>query len=228
MACGTPVACSNISSLPEVAGDVELGIYAAAQKAYLLGFAFFRSLETTLFPLVAEQIEADRDRLRVGLRQTQKYSFWLGMATATVGTLAAPWAIGAIAGDQYRTAVQPFRLMLWLLVLYAFIQSQRPLFYALKQQRWLFVLYVFQDLLFVLLLSYGIRWAGAAGAVLARILTVGAVLVARLYVLARISPKLWISPLSVFKMESFDYKLIHLISQKAREPWASYRRMSKR
>jgi O-antigen/teichoic acid export membrane protein len=205
--------------LKVLADDATVGIYAAAQRAYLLIFAFFRSLETTLFPLVAEQIEGAREQLRVGLRQAQKYSFWLGMATATIGTLTAPWIIGAIAGAQYQAAIQPFRLLLWLLVPYAFIQVQRPLLYALKQQKWLFFSYVFQDLLYALLLWYGIRWMGVTGAVWARLLTMAAVLTAGLCVLAHLSPQLWTSPLSVFKIDTFDHKLIQLISEKICNPF---------
>jgi len=204
--------------LKALAGDVELGIYAAAQRAYLLVFAFFRSLETTLFPLIAEQIEVDKERLRVALRQTQKYSFWLGVASALFGTLVAPRGIQVLAGEQYRPAISVFRLMLWLLVLYAFSQAHRPLFYALRQQKWLFATYVLSTTTYAVMLFGGIAIGGVTGAV--GVLLVHGVLFATLrwLIVRRLDASLWIAPGSVLRLDDFDKRLwrkvIHHIRQR--------------
>jgi O-antigen/teichoic acid export membrane protein len=202
--------------LKAMADDVALGSYAVAQRVLLLIFSFFRSLETTMFPLVSEQVEADRARLQAILRQIQRYSFWLALLTAIFGGIAAPWIIHLIAGPAYLMAVPLLRVMLWLLVLYTFSQSQRPLFYALKEQRWLFAIYLLHAILYSALLGTGVPLGGAMGAVLARLLVTFFVMSARLYVLSRVAPRMWISPWSVFTIETSDRRLWEEFKQRAK------------
>lgn len=193
--------------LKAMADDVALGFYAVAQRVLLLIFSFFRSLETTMFPLVSEQVEADGSQLQAILRQIQRFSFWLGLLIAILGGIAAPWIIHLVAGPAYLMAVPVLRVMLWLLVLYAFSQSHRPLFYALKEQRWLFAIYFLQAILYSALLGAVVPLGGAIGAVLVRLFVTFLVMSTRLYVLSRVAPRMWISPWSVFTIETSDRKL---------------------
>jgi len=202
--------------LKALADDVALGSYAVAQRVLLLIFSFFRSMETTIFPLVSEQAEADKARLQGVLRQMQRYSFWTGLLIAIFGGIVAPWIIHLIAGPTYLMAVPPLRVMLWLLVLYAFSQSQRPLFYALREQRWLFAIYLLHAIIYSALLGIGVPLGGAMGAVLVRLLTTSLAVSARLFVLSRVASWIWISPWSVFAIEAFDRKLWERFKQRAK------------
>ena len=199
--------------LKALIGDVAVGVYGAAQKGFSLFFAFFRSLETTIFPLVSEQFEVDKERLQIALRQMQKYTFWLGLVTAVVGGLAAHWLILIVAGEEYLAAVPVFRLMLWLLVVYAFLQSQRPLFYALGQQRWLFVMYVVSTAIYALLLWIGISTLSVRGAVLAALINSAVFSGVRLFVLWRLEPQMLIDPRGIFKVEGFDRRLWQVVRE---------------
>lgn len=193
--------------LKALIGDTAVGIYGAAQKGYLLLYGFFSSLETTIFPLVSEQIEKDKERLQIALRQMQKYTFWLGLFVAVIGGLVAHWLVLIVAGEEYLAAVPVFRLMLWLLVVYAFLQSQRPLFYALGQQKWLFFLYIVSTATYALLLWIGIPALSASGAVWAALINSGVFSGVRSFVLWRLEPQMLIDPRSIFKIEGFDRRL---------------------
>jgi O-antigen/teichoic acid export membrane protein len=201
--------------LKTLVGDVGVGIYGAAQKGFLLIYAFFSALETTIFPLVSEQIEVDKERLQIALRQMQKYTFWLGLVVAVVGGLTAHWLILIVAGKEYLAAVSVFRLMLWLLVVYAFQQSQRPLFYALGQQKWLLMLYMAGTTTYALLLWIGISILSVSGAVWA-VLVHGVVFSGvRLFVLWQLEPQMLIDPRSIFRVESFDRRLWQIVRGRA-------------
>jgi O-antigen/teichoic acid export membrane protein len=193
--------------LKAMVGDVGVGAYAAANKAYQLVFGFFRSLETTLFPLASEQAEKDPERLRVALRQAQKYSFWLGVLVAVIGDITAAWIVLLIAGEQYVAAIPLFSLFLWRLLIYAFSQSQRPIFYAIGEQRWLFFTYLLATILEAVFLLMGIHLLGPIGAVwavhLARVIAVTMKLILTL----RLASHLWVDPRGVFRIEGFDRRL---------------------
>lgn len=193
--------------LKALTGDLGVGIYGAAQKGFSLIYAFFSALETTIFPLVSEQIEVDKERLQIALRQMQKYTFWLGLVVAVVGGLTANWLILIVAGGEYLAAMLVFRLMLWLLVVYAFLQSQRPLFYALGQQRWLFVMYVISTAAYALLLWAGITALGVIGTVWAALINSTAFAFVRMFVLWRLDPQMVVDPRSIFRVEGFDRRL---------------------
>lgn len=197
--------------LKALSGDIGVGIYGAAHKGFSLIYAFFSALETTIFPLVSEQMEVDKERLQIALRQMQKYTFWLGLVTAIVGGLGAHWLILIIAGGEYLAAVPVFRLMLWLLVIYAFMQSQRPLFYALGQQRWLFVLYLFNTLIYALALFCIIAIAGIMGAVWATLFYAVLSAITRMIVLQKLGQWALIDPRSVFRIEGFDRRLWEIL-----------------
>jgi O-antigen/teichoic acid export membrane protein len=193
--------------LKAMVGDVGIGAYAAATKAYQLVFGFFRSLETTLFPLASEQAEKDPERLRIALGQAQKYSFWLGLLVAVIGNITAPWVILLIAGDQYAIAISLFSLFLWRLLIYAFSQSERPILYAIGGQKWMFLVYLSEGILGAMLLPIGISILGAMGAVWVGHLQRALALGARLFCTRRLAPTLWVDPRGVFKVEEFDRRL---------------------
>jgi len=197
--------------LKVLGGDIGVGIYGAAHKGFSLIYAFFSALEITIFPLISEQIEVDKERLQIALRQIQKYTFWLGLVVAVVGGLAAHWLILIVAGEEYLAAVPVFRLMLWQLVIYAFWQSQRPLFYALGQQRWLFVLYLFNTMIYALVLFCAITATGILGAVWATLFHAVLFTITRMIVLQKLGQWVLVDPRSVFKIEGFDRRLWEIL-----------------
>lgn len=193
--------------LKTLIGDVGVGTYAAAQRAYRLIFAFFRSLETTLFPLISEQAETHSEQLRVAMRQAQKYTFWSGLLVAITANLAGAWIILLIAGQQYAMVIPVFELFVWQLLIYAFSQSQRPIFYAVGQQKWLFITYLLSVVVETALLLIGIRLLGVMGAVWAVLLSSMVVVSVRYFLSRRVAPRLWVDPRGIIRVEEFDIRL---------------------
>ncbi|MFZ5918891.1 MAG: oligosaccharide flippase family protein [Chloroflexota bacterium] len=191
-------------------GDAAVGLFGAAQKGFSLIYGLFSSLETTLFPLVSEQIQVDRERLQIALRQVQKYLFWLGVIAALVGGLVAHGLIVLVAGKAYLAAVPLFRLMLWLLAIYAFLQSQRPLFCALGQQKWLFFSYLLNAVIYVPTLFVAISTLGIMGVVWAWLVYAALSVGTWMIMLRRLGAKEFVVPLSVFTLDSFDRHLWQL------------------
>ncbi|MBC7249759.1 MAG: oligosaccharide flippase family protein [Anaerolineae bacterium] len=197
--------------LKALVGDTGVGIYGAAQKGFSLLYAFFSALETTIFPLVSEQIEVDRERLRIALRHMQKYTFWLGLVVAVLGGLGAHWLILLVEGPKYLAAVPVFRLMLWQLVIYAFLQPQRPMFYALGLQKWLLALYLFNSLTQAVVLPMAISAMGIIGTAWALLFYAALSAVTRMLTLRRLDPWTFIDPRSVFVIDGFDRRLWHTL-----------------
>jgi O-antigen/teichoic acid export membrane protein len=192
-------------------GDIGVGIYGAAQKGYSLFYAFFSVLETTIFPLVSEQMEMDKERLQIALRQMQKYTFWLGIAVAVAGGLTAHWLVFIVAGKEYLAAVPLFRIMLWRLVNYAFSQSQRPLLFAMRQQKWVCILSAFNTMIYALVLMGAIATAGVVGAAWASLFYAVLSASTRMMVLWKLDSQALIDPRSVFKVEGFDRRLWEIL-----------------
>jgi O-antigen/teichoic acid export membrane protein len=202
--------------LKAMAGNAGLGAYAAAERAYTLVFSFFSSLETTLFPLVSEQAKTYPERLRVALRQAQKYSFWLGLLVALLGNAAASWIVLLIAGQQYGAVVPLFQLLLWRLLIYAFSQSQRPIFHAVGQQRGLLFTYLFTAIAESAFLLVAIQLLGASGAAWAVLLGNCVSVIVGYVFIRRMAPQLWIDPRGIIKVEEFDLILWRRLTRRGR------------
>ncbi len=188
-------------------GEVAVGLYGAARRGFLLIYGLFNTLETTIFPLVSEQMAVDKERLQIALLQVQKYLFWLGVIAAIAGNLAAHWLIELVAGQEYLAAVSLFRVMLWLLVIYAFLQPQRPLFYALGQQKWLFLSYLFSAVGYALALLVAITALGPMGAVWAWLLYAALSVGTWMIILRKLGAREFIAPQKVFTIDGFDRRL---------------------
>ena len=197
--------------LKALIGEAAVGVYGAAQRGYSLFYAFFNSLETTIFPLVSEQMRVDRERLQIALRQMQKYTFWSGIVVAVVGGLAAHWLILIIAGKEYLGAVFAFRIMLWRLANYAFSQAQRPLLFAMGQQKWACILSIFNTVIYALILVFAIVVAGVAGAAWASLLYAVLFTCTRVVALRKLDSQIIVDPRSVFKIEGFDRRLWEIL-----------------
>jgi O-antigen/teichoic acid export membrane protein len=131
-----------------------------------------------------------------------------------MGGFAAHWLILIVAGEQYLAAAPVFRLMLWNLVIYAFQQPQRPLFYALGQQKWLFVLYAISTVAYAVLLWAGILTLNVIGSVWAMLLNSGVFAGVRMLVLWLLEPQMWIDPRSIFRVDGFDRRMWQVVRER--------------
>jgi O-antigen/teichoic acid export membrane protein len=196
------------------AGETAVGLYSAAQRTFSFIFSTIRNIEITLFPLVAEQMEQAPERLKAALRQSQKYTLWFGVAVALGGSLLAPWILTLIAGEIYQKSIPLFRIIIWYLPLYAFAQSQRPLLFASGAQKWLFISYTIGAIAALITLPPAIMLMGIYGAAAGFIIYNGVVIGIRQRIVYSTLPQFWISPLTVFRLEPFDYQLWELVKKR--------------
>ena len=197
-----------------ILGETTVGIFAAARLAYTYILAVFRTIETTLFPLVAEQMTLAIEQLQVALRQAQKYTFWGGLIVILISTILAEFMLSIIAGDTYLQAVPIFRLLIWHLLFFALSQSQRPVFFAAKAQKWLFITYGLGAIVGLISYPITISQFGVMGAAISFLIYNGTVIAARQYVTRNHIPQFYISVRTIFKIESFDILLYETITNK--------------
>lgn len=195
-------------------GETAVGFFAAAQRTYIFILSIFRTIETTLFPLVAEQMKQAPERLRVALRQAQKYSFWGGLLVIIATTITAEFIITLIAGIEYLQAVPIFRIIIWHLLLFSLSQAQRPVFFASRAQKWLFITYTIGTIIGLITYPFAIWQLGVVGSGIGFIVYNGSVILARTYITRVHIPEFYISPRTIFQIESFDIRLYQNITKR--------------
>jgi len=190
-----------------LAGKAATGAFAAASGGYGLVFAFFRSVETTVFPLVSEYIERDQDYLKAALQRTQKYSLWLAILAVFGGWIAAGPMIHILAGDQYADAISLFRVLIPLLLVYVFGQVQRPILYALKAQRLLFYSHLIGVAIYVIVLTGGTLIFGVIGATFGVVVVEAIIVYLRYSMVRRLDPHLQSSMCDLLTVTPDDWRL---------------------
>lgn len=193
--------------LTSLAGEAVTGAFAAAQGGFAIIFSFFRGVETTLFPIVSERLSTDPRLLRATMQRTEKYSLWTGTLAIAGGWLFAPMLVRIIAGEAYMGAVPVFRVMLLYLLVYAFAQIQRPLFYATGQQRALLISYVVNVIEYAILLVVGTLSLGATGAALGWVLSETIIVYFRQWQLRQRDPQLAFDLKALFVINEYDRRL---------------------
>jgi O-antigen/teichoic acid export membrane protein len=199
-----------------LAGSAAAGAYATAQGGFAILFSFFRGVETTLFPIVSERLATDQRLLRDTMRQTEKYSFWAGVAAVIGGWAFAPLFVRIIAGEAYLGATPVFRVMLLHLLVYAFAQVQRPLFYALGRQRDLFASYVVNLVEYGLLLVVGLVSLGVVGAAVSQVTSEAIIVYVRQWLLRRHDPQLAFDLKALFTINEHDRRLWQRLTERVR------------
>ena len=174
--------------LTPLAGEAAVGAYGAAAGGYGMAVSFFRSVETTMFPLVSQYADREWASIRRALVRTQKYSLWLAILAVAGGWLTADLLIRILAGTAYAEAAPLFRILLLMLLVYTFAQTQRPLFYALKEQRLLFLSYVAGIITYSGVLLVATLAAGLTGATIGVVVAEAIIVYLRFRMLKHINP----------------------------------------
>ncbi len=188
-----------------------VGVYGAARKAFSLITTVFAYVETILIPLLPEQMNQFPDKVRIAIRQSQKYTFWLTVGMLLVVLPLSPWIIQLLGPEEYAGVIRPFQIILLTAVFTPFIQSHRPILFALKEQRWFFIMQLLSLLTYAPLLLLFIPPRAAVGAVVVLVLNGIIHTTLRSGIIRRIAPQFWVSPFTIFEIEEFDRKLIKRI-----------------
>jgi len=188
-------------------GTEMVAIYAVAQRGFSLFYSLLNSLETTLLPLASEKISSDWETTKRMLNKATKYAFWSGALLVIGGWLFAPIFYRLLFSEKYLEAVPVFRICLFALSIYPFALIQRPLFYALRAQKYLFYAYVIGDCFYALFLYLFISQLGVLGAALALLINGGIMIPVRYYFLYRIKSDFRIDIKNIFQIDEFDKRM---------------------
>ncbi|MCP5101318.1 MAG: oligosaccharide flippase family protein [Chloroflexi bacterium] len=187
--------------------ETAVGLYGAARKAIEIASSLFQQIETILTPVLPEQMAQNSDRARIVIRQSQKYTFWLSLSVITICFPLAPLLISIISGAEFGDVSQPFRWLLITLLITPFIQSHRPILFALKQQKALLYIRVLKFMTYAPMLIYFILKNETVGATQAILIDGILHLFIRWTIIRKVTPQFWVSPLTIFTIEPFDIQL---------------------
>lgn len=188
-------------------GTEMVAIYAVAQRGFGLFYSLLNSLETTLLPLTSERISTDWETTKRMLNRATKYASWSATLLVIGGWLFAPLFYRLLFSEKYPEAIPVFQMYLLTLSVYAFMLIQRPLFYALRAQEYLFYAYVIGVCSYALFLHLFISQLGVLGAALALLVNTGIVMLVRYYFLHRIKSDFKINVKNIFQVDEFDKKM---------------------
>jgi O-antigen/teichoic acid export membrane protein len=205
--------------LKGILGSEAVAIYGVAQKAFSFLFSFYRTLETTIFPLASEMISSQWSKVKEMVGRSMKYSLWISLLVVPVAWIVAPFLFELAFSEKYVTSVPVFRLFLLFLFIYSFtLLIQRPLFFALGALEYHFYCYLLSIGLYSLMLWLLISQMGVSGAVWALIINRVAIGYLQFYFIKKIKPDLKISIWSVFYFDTFDKDIFkkgwRVVSQK--------------
>lgn len=184
-----------------------VAIYAVAQRGFSLLFSLLGSLETTLLPLTSERFSADWETTKRMLNRATKYASWSAALLVIGGWLFAPLFYRSLFSEKYLDAVPVFRIYLFALSIYPFALIQRPLFYALRAQKYLFYAYIIGDCFYALFLYLFISQLGVLGAALALLINGSIMMPVRYYFLYRIKSDFRIDIKNIFQIDEFDKRM---------------------
>jgi O-antigen/teichoic acid export membrane protein len=188
-------------------GTETVAIYAVAQRGFSLFYSLLNSLETTLFPLTSERISTDWETTKRMLNRATKYASWSAVLLVIGGWLSAPSLCRLLFSEKYLEAVPVFRVYLFAFYVYAFTLVQRPLFYALRAQKYLFYAYVISVCFYAFFLYLFISQLGVLGAALAPLANSGIMMPVRYYFLYRIKSDFRIDIQNIFQIDEFDKRM---------------------
>lgn len=206
--------------LSVLVGETAVGLFGAARKAYNLLNGFFMQIETILFPVLPSEMN-NMERVRVAIRQSQKYTFWLALLIVVPLLPLAPFLVMLLGGEQYEDVVAPLRWLLLLLPLGAFIQSHRPTLFAVNKQKPLFLIRLLKMVTYLPLTTLFVLSNGATGAAQAAVIDATLHLFVRWRILYLAAPQFWVSPLSIFVVEPFDSQLFAKVKEQIQRRFSS-------
>ena len=188
-------------------GTEMVAIYAVAQRGFSFLFSLLNSLETTLLPLTSERISTDWETTKRMLNRAMKYASWTATLLVIGGWLFAPLFYRSLFSEKYLDAVPVFRIYLFALAIYPFALIQRPLFYALRAQKYLFYAYVIGDCFYALFLYLFVSRLGVLGAALALLINGSIMMPVRYYFLHRVKSDFRIDIKNIFQIDEFDKRM---------------------
>ncbi len=189
----------------QILGISDVAVFAVARKGYNYTSILLSPLQAVLLPLLSESADTDQGTTYQLVHNSIKYALVGAVVFAAVGWLLSPFIYDVVF--EYPTAVPIYRILLFCLPVYALALHQRPMFYALRGQKYLVISILFSIIWLVLVMSLSIIWLGVIGAAVGLFANVFVVWGLRYMFIRRLRPEFHIAWRDLLRIEERDRKL---------------------
>lgn len=194
-------------------GVNSVAIFSVATKLSNFFDSLIKSLEVTLMPITSKEI-FKWERTKFMLNRSIKYALWISVPSFIFLWIAAPVLIEILFTKSYLASVGIFRILLLILIVYSFGLIFRPLFYALKAQKYLLYAYVSGLISLIILEILLIQFIGLVGVAIALVFNALIITILRYYFAKKLKPDFRIEIKGFFKMDEFDKKMFRKIKNR--------------
>jgi len=191
-------------------GVSSVAIFSVAIKFSHLFESLVKSLETALMPITSKEI-FKREKIKFMLNRSIKYALWISIISLVILWIVAPFLIEILFTKDYFASVPIFRILLFALITYSFTFVFRPLFYALKAQKYLFYSYMVSLFSLVALEVLLVQFIGLVGIVIALLFNSLIIAILRYHFVKKIKFDFKIEIEGFFKIDEFDKKIFRKI-----------------
>ncbi|NIO20357.1 MAG: oligosaccharide flippase family protein [Candidatus Aenigmarchaeota archaeon] len=193
-------------------GVKSVAIFGVANKTYNFFGIFLRSIESTLLPITPKKI-VNLQIVNKILSRSVKYSLWIHIPLIILLWIFAPFIIITIFTESYFASIEIFRILIFIFIIHSFGFIIRPLFYALKAQKYLFYIYLIFLILIVSTEFLIVSAMGLSGVAFALLLSELISLFLAYYIAWKIKPDFKIKIKSFLKIDNFDKKIFRKITR---------------
>jgi len=194
-------------------GVSSVAIFSVATKLSNFLDGLIKSLETTLSPITSKEI-SNWKRTNFMLNRSIKYALWIIIPLFVISWVLAPILIEILFTESYLGSVPVFRIIMITFIIYSFGLVFRPLFFALKLQKYLFYSYLIGLLSLIILEVLLIQFIGILGAAAAVVFNSFITTLLRYYFAKRVKPDFNIDLREFLKIDEFDRKIFRKIRSK--------------
>jgi O-antigen/teichoic acid export membrane protein len=173
---------------------------------------FLSPLQEILLPLLSESAGTEQGTHQL-VHRSIKYALIGAIVFAAAGWILSPFIYNVVF--EYPAAAPIYRTLLFCLPVYALALHQRPMFYALKGQKYLVISILFSIIWLTLVTSLCLIWLGVIGAAMGLFANVFAVWVLRYASIRRLEADFHIVWRDLLRIEGADRKLFTWIWEKA-------------
>jgi|Deesub1362B_J571_1020462.scaffolds.fasta_scaffold02030_3 O-antigen/teichoic acid export membrane protein len=150
-------------------GVEAVAIFNVARKAVRYTIFLFSPLENVLMPVISKEIK-NIERINKIINKSIKYSIWFSLPIITLSIILSPFAFNIFFGSSYSESARIFQILIFISLVYALNLTMRPLFFGLRAQKYLFIIYAISTMTFLLLGIILILLGGLYGFALAFII----------------------------------------------------------
>ena len=188
-------------------GVESVAIFSVAYRLFVSIQSVISSLEQTLMPITSMEISNPKTVQNI-LNRSIKYAIWICVPLIILLWVSAPLLLELLFTDKYLASVPIFRILLLTLLIFATGSIFRPLFYALKAQKYLFYSYLMWLLSILAVEVIFIQLFGLIGIAYAKIVSGVIIFIFRYYFIKKISDfKINVN----LRIDDFDRKMLSKI-----------------